>query len=169
MLATGGNRFADWSRLGKHDCWIELGEHSAEALRQALLADEARMLPASPAERLVELHVKSSLTGPAPVAIPFNDGFNAIIGGRASRKSAFLEYLRFGPGRTDRDLGTLNESANDREARLIAETLSGDGIVEVVLEREGVRETWKRTVANQQMIVVFSDDGMRPKSFATAW
>jgi hypothetical protein len=114
---------------------------------------------------LVELHVKSSLTGPAPVAISFNDGFNAIIGGRASRKSAFLEYLRFGLGRTDRDLGTLNESANDREARLIDETLSGDGIVEVVLEREGVRETWTRTVANQQMIVVFSDDGMRPKKF----
>jgi chromosome segregation protein len=162
VLATGDNRFADWSRLGKHDCWIKLGEHSVEALRQALLADEARIvheLPASPAERLVELHVKSSLTGPAPVAISFNDGFNAIIGGRGSGKSAFLEYLRFGLGRTDRDLGTLNEPANDREARLIDETLSGDGFVEVVLEREGVRETWKRTVANQQMIVVFSDDG----------
>ncbi|MGY4349724.1 chromosome segregation protein [Bradyrhizobium sp. GM7.3] len=162
VLATGDNRSADWSRLGKHDCWIKLGEHSVEALRQALLADEARIVyesPESPAERLVELHVKSSLTGPTPVAILFNDGFNAIIGGRGSGKSAFLEYLRFGLGRTDRDLGTRNEAANDREVKLIDETLSGDGYVEVVLEREGVRETWKRTVANQEVIVVSSGTG----------
>nr|WP_247521721.1 hypothetical protein [Bradyrhizobium sp. 190] len=43
VLATGDNRAADWNRLGKHDCWIKLGEHSVEALRQALLADEARI------------------------------------------------------------------------------------------------------------------------------
>ena len=43
VIATGDNRFADWNRLGKHDCWIKLGEHSVEALRQALLADEARI------------------------------------------------------------------------------------------------------------------------------
>ncbi|AMA59849.1 hypothetical protein BCCGELA001_28710 [Bradyrhizobium sp. CCGE-LA001] len=51
IIATGDNRTADWQRLGKHDCWIKLGEHSIEALRQALLADEARIAfepPASP-------------------------------------------------------------------------------------------------------------------------
>jgi chromosome segregation protein len=157
VLATGDNRNADWSRLGVHDCWIKLGEHSIEAFRQALLADEARIvfeMPTSPTEFLVELRVKSSLTGPAPVRIAFNDGFNAFIGGRGSGKSAFLEYLRFGLGRTDKDFGGRIDPEFDREAKLISETLSGDGYVEVVLEREGVRETWKRVLANSEVITV---------------
>jgi chromosome segregation protein len=161
VLATGDNRSAEWNRLGKHDCWIKLGEHSVEALRQALLADEARIAyksPSAPAERLVELRVKSTLTGPTTIALSFNDGFNAIIGGRGSGKSAFLEYLRFGLGRTDRDLNTVRE-ANERDVQLIDETLAGDGYVEVVLEREGVRETWKRTVSNQEIIVVSTGAG----------
>jgi chromosome segregation protein len=161
VLATGDNRAADWNRLGKHDCWIKLGEHSVEALRQALLADEARIaysLPSAPAERLVELRVKSTLTGPTTIALSFNDGFNAIIGGRGSGKSAFLEYLRFGLGRTDRDLNTVRE-ANERDVQLIDETLAGDGYVEIVLEREGVRETWKRAVSNQEVIVVSTGAG----------
>ncbi|OAF07582.1 TrlF family AAA-like ATPase [Bradyrhizobium neotropicale] len=158
ILATGDNRNADWSRLGVHDCWIKLGEHSIEAFRQALLADEARIAfeaPTSPTEYLVELCVKSTLTGPAPVRITFNDGFNAIIGGRGSGKSALLEYLRFGLGRTDKDFGaTKVDPEFDREARLISETLAPDGYVEVVLEREGVRETWRRVLANSEVIIV---------------
>ena len=123
-----------------------MGEHSIEAFRQALLADEARIAfeaPMSPTEYLVELRVKSILTGPAPVRMSFNDGFNALIGGRGSGKSAFLEYLRFGLGRTDRDFNSDIDPEFDREAKLIDETLTGDGYVEVVLEREGVRETCK--------------------------
>ncbi|MGX1350660.1 chromosome segregation protein [Bradyrhizobium elkanii] len=157
ILATGDNRSADWSRLGVHDCWIKLGEHSIEAFRQALLADEARIAfdaPTSPTEYLVELRVKSSITGPAPVKISFNDGFNAIIGGRGSGKSAFLEYLRFGLGRTDKDFDNKIDPEFDREAKLISETLAEDGYVEVVLEREGVRETWRRVLANSEIITV---------------
>lgn len=161
LIATGDNRNADWSRLGKHDCWIKLGEHSIEAVRQALLADEARIAfehPTSPTEYLVELRVKSSLTGPAVASIVFNDGFNAIIGGRGSGKSAFLEYLRFGLGRTERDFGSKIDPEHDREAMLINETLAGDGFVEVVLEREGVKETWKRVLSNSQVIAVRAAD-----------
>ena len=169
IVATGDNRSADWSRLGVHDCWIKLGEHSIEAFRQALLADEARIAfenPIFPTEYLVELRVKSSLTGTAPVAVVFNNGFNAFIGGRGSGKSAFLEYLRFGLGRTDRDLNTT--VANDREAKLIDETLAGDGYVEVVIEREGVRETWKRTTANNEVIVVTTTSGTIDITTSTA-
>ncbi|MVT73802.1 AAA family ATPase [Bradyrhizobium cajani] len=157
ILATGDNRTADWSRLGVNDCWIKLGEHSIEALRQALLADEARIAfepPTCPTEYLVELRVKSSLTGPAAVTIVFNDGFNAIIGGRGSGKSAFLEYLRFGLGRTDKDFNAKLDPEQSREAKLISETLAGDGYVEVVLEREGVRETWRRVLSNSEIITV---------------
>ncbi|GEC59299.1 chromosome segregation protein [Bradyrhizobium japonicum] len=171
IVATGDNRSADWQRLGKHDCWIKLGEHSIEALRQALLADEARIafeLPVTPTEYLVELRVMSSLTGPTPVTILFNDGFNALIGGRGSGKSAFLEYLRFGLGRTDKDLNTVADPANDREVNLIKQTLSGSGYVEVVLEREGVRETWKRATSNQEAISITSPQGTIEVTTSTA-
>lgn len=162
IVATGDNKKADLSRLGAHDCWIKLGEYSIEAIRQALLADEARITfqpPECPPERIVELRVKSSLTGIAPVTILFNDGFNAIIGGRGSGKSVLLEYLRFGLGRTERDMGAASSStAQQRDTQLIDDTLAGDCFVEVVLEREGVRETWRRTTA-QDGIDIQSDTG----------
>lgn len=171
ILATGDNRRADWSRLGVNDCWVKLGEHSIEALRQALLADEARIAfeaPSCPTEHLVELRVKSSLTGPAPVRIVFNNGFNAIIGGRGSGKSAFLEYLRYGLGRTDKDFGGIVELDQSREAKLISETLAGDGYVEVVLEREGVQETWRRTLANSEAITATVGDRTLQLTTSTA-
>nr|WP_219678531.1 AAA family ATPase [Bradyrhizobium canariense] len=171
VLATGDNRQASWDRLGVHDCWIKLGEHSIEAFRQALLADEARIVfesPASPTEHLVELRFKSSLTGPDTVRVTFNDGFNAIIGGRGSGKSAILEFMRFGLGRTDKDFDPKIDPEYDREAKLINETLAGDGFVEVVLEREGVRETWKRTLANREMISVSAAGRMLEQTASAA-
>jgi hypothetical protein len=65
-----------------------------------------------------------------------------------------LEYLRFGLGRTDKDFDATIDPEHDREARLISETLAKDGYVEVVLEREGVRETWKRVLANSEVITI---------------
>jgi hypothetical protein len=76
--------------------------------------------------------------------------------------------LRFGLGRTDRDLNTLADLANDREAKLIDETLAGDGYVEVVLEREGVRESWKRTTANHEIIVINTGGGTIDATTSTA-
>ena len=151
VLATGDNRRADWTRLGAHDCWIKLGEYSIEAVRQALLADEARIAfeqPDYPPERIVLFKVKGTLTGPEVFAVSFNDGFTAIIGGRGSGKSVLLEYLRFALGRTERDMeGGGDRITHPREVRLIDDTLAGDGFVEVVLEREGVQERWRRTTS----------------------
>jgi chromosome segregation protein len=43
IIATGDNKMPTWDRLGTHECWIKLGDETIEALRQALLADEARI------------------------------------------------------------------------------------------------------------------------------
>ncbi len=43
MIATGDNRKESWDRLGLYNCWIKIGEFSTEAIRQAFLADEARI------------------------------------------------------------------------------------------------------------------------------
>jgi len=157
LIPTGDNRRDDWGRLGAHDCWIKLGEPTVEGMRQALLADEARIsftLPKEPAERLITLTVHSTLFGIEPASIRFNPGFNAIIGGRGSGKSALLEYLRFGLGRTATDMPDGEARLKDRTAKLIEETLKDGGYVEIALEREGIAETWRRDYANRETISV---------------
>lgn len=158
LIPTGDNRFADWGRLGAHACWIKVGEPTIEGVRQSLLADEARIahdLPHEPADRLVSITIKSTICGLEPLSIRFNPGFNAIIGGRGSGKSAILEYLRFGLGRTAKDL-PLGEAAKSKErsASLIEDTLADEGFVEISLVREGINEVWRRELGSRQKISV---------------
>lgn len=140
IITTGDNRSADFRTLGRNACWIRLGERTAESIRQASLADSARINyqePALPAQRILAMTVKSSL---CELDIVFNDGFTALIGGRGSGKSALLEYLRFGLGRSATD---TRDDIPERHRSLVADTLRG-GFVSVVMERDGVVETWRR-------------------------
>lgn len=160
VIPTGDNRQQDFGRLGVHNCWIRLGEPSAEAIRQAVLADEARIAyeqPGLPSQRILEIRVNSSLTG-TDFAMSFNDGFNALIGGRGSGKSAILEYLRFGLGRSASDVVTGEDGYRERDQELIAQTLA-DGEVSIRIERDGVRETWRRSGASRESITVHGDNG----------
>lgn len=163
VIATGDNKTDTYDRLGAHDCWLKLGEHSLEALRQAMLADEARICfsePDIPDERITELTVRSSLTGGEELSVSFNAGFNALIGGRGSGKSSIIEYLRFGLARTAIDLRTEEgTSPRERDERLIDDTLQGDGFVAISLERDGVPEVWKRSGKDRERITVTAQDG----------
>lgn len=155
IVPTGDNRTADFRRLGAHTCWVRLGEPTAEAIRQAVLADVARFsyeVPTLPAQRIVCLKVHSALTGDN-FRVHFNDGFTALIGGRGSGKSALLEYLRFALGRSAVDTATEGESGRDREESLLSTTLA-NGSVSVVLERDGVVETWSRHWKSREHIQV---------------
>lgn len=157
IIPTGDNRYADWRRLGTHSCWIRLGEPSTESVRQALLADEARLAyvaPVTPSHRVLELIVTSTLTG-SDFSITFNDGFTALIGGRGSGKSTILEYLRFGLGRSSLDMDPKVE-ARARERELLEATLER-GEVKVVLERDGVKETWHRDMDRRDVVIVKSE------------
>ena len=69
-----------------------------------------------------------------------------------------MEYLRFALGRSTVD--AAESSATNRERHLIASTLIG-GFVEVDLDRNGVIETWRRTLENQSHITVSSDSEER--------
>ncbi|WAP69053.1 ATP-binding protein [Jiella pelagia] len=162
VIATGDNKRDDWARLGAHHCWIKIGEHSIEGLRQALLADEARIAydePREPEERIVALKVRSSLTGEEPLTMSFNPGFNALIGGRGSGKSSVLEYLRFGLARTANDLALRGGVSRERNEKLIEETLGSEGYVEIVIERGGVSETWRRTYSKRDHITLTDNAG----------
>jgi chromosome segregation protein len=160
IVATGDNKRASWDRLGAHECWIRMGENTVESLRQAFLADEARIVytrPQVPSERIVELEVLSKLTGDAPMMVTFNEGFNAFIGGRGSGKSATLEYLAFALGKAESDNSPEDSKPGrrrEREAALIQDTLADGGWVKITIDRAGVRETWLRTGAKPTEIKV---------------
>jgi hypothetical protein len=95
--------------------WASIGhgsraEPSAEALRQACLAQESRIslvVPKLPSTRLESINVSNSgFLG--PVALEFNLQYNALIGGRGTGKSSLLEYLRW--GLCDQPTGEINDS-----------------------------------------------------------
>lgn len=157
VLATGDSRDVNFSRLGVHTCWIRLGEPTTEAIRQALLADEARITyatPISPLQRILSMSVGSTMTGPN-FAITFNEGANAFIGGRGSGKTSVLEYLRFALGRSSLDLATLDKETGEREREMLRTTLKGGG-VRVTLLREGIEEAWERRFDSMATITVSS-------------
>lgn len=159
VISTGDNRLDDFEDLGSNPCWIRLGEPTAESLRQALLADEARIAyaePVLPSHRVKRLDVSAELCGP-DFGLLLNDGFNALIGGRGSGKSAALEYLRFGLGRSVFEGAGVQEEGS-RVATLLSDTLT-DGFVRVTLVRGDIEEAWTRTLAKRNVIQVSRPDG----------
>lgn len=173
VLATGDNKRGTYARLGHHECWVKLGEHTAESLRQALLADEARVAhaqPQVPTERVTEIVIQSTLTGADPLRITMNDGLTVLVGGRGSGKSAVIEFLRFALGKSVQDLkreDVRKGGGRDREQKLIEETLE-NGWVSVKLMRGGVGEVWRRTGANPETIVVTTAGGEQTMTVAEA-
>jgi len=94
---TSDNRRADHADLGKHTSWVKWAVPTAEALRQACLAQESRISqegPKLPAVVITRISVSNSkFLG--PVDLSFNAQYNALIGGRGTGKSTILEYLRW--------------------------------------------------------------------------
>lgn len=154
--------------IGTHPCWIRLGEPTAEAIRQALLVDQARVSyssPRSPATVIDTLTVRSTLTG-GERTFRLNEGLNAVIGGRGSGKSALLEYLRFGLGRSTADLFPSGDEYA-RARSLVHDTLH-DGYVVLKIVRDGVRETWSRNLESPDTITVQVEDDQFSLSISDA-
>ena len=106
----------DLESLGKRFTWIRMGTPSLEALRQAFLDHEARVLcdwsprlgefPERNPNRIRHAWIEHvDLAGTlgnsdSPLAIRFHPNLNVIIGGRGSGKSTVVAALRqlYGPG-----------------------------------------------------------------------
>lgn len=97
VFQTSDNRSADFTNLGQHTSWVKWTVPSAEALRQACLAQDTRISntePQLPALIIQTLEVSNSkFLG--PITISFNPQLNCLIGGRGTGKSTVLEYLRW--------------------------------------------------------------------------
>lgn len=123
---TSDNRFEDHRDLGKSSTWIKWAMPTAEALRQACLAQESRVSqeqPRLPATVITGITVSNS-TFLGPIELELNPQYSALIGGRGTGKSTILEYLRWAlcdqpPDISDEDAPNYQA----RRARLIELTL----------------------------------------------
>ncbi|WLC16296.1 TrlF family AAA-like ATPase [Bradyrhizobium diazoefficiens] len=98
LFQTSDNRNEKHTDLGKHTTWVKWATPTAEALRQACLAQESRIAqerPTIPSVSITSLNVTNSVFL-GPIQIEFNPQYNALIGGRGTGKSTILEYLRWG-------------------------------------------------------------------------
>ncbi len=127
IFQTSDTRSEAFTKLGKFPTWVKWAVPTAEALRQACLAQESRIahsIPALPNIVLTRLAVSNSKYM-GPIELELNPQYNAIIGGRGTGKSTCLEYLRWAlcdqpPVAADSD--ELPDYVS-RRGRLIDETL----------------------------------------------
>ncbi|WP_181778880.1 TrlF family AAA-like ATPase [Pseudonocardia pini] len=158
LFQTSDSRSRDFKDLGKNSSWVKWAEPTAEALRQACLAQESRIShvePALPNIFISGVHVSnSSFLGPFDLA--FNRQYNALIGGRGTGKSTILDYIRWCIG--DVPTGTFTDegapSADARRQRLISATLASvDGQVEVTFVLNGIEHIVRRSAKSGEMLL----------------
>jgi len=163
IFPTSDNRHADFSRLGTHSAWVKWAEPTAEALRQACLARQTRILhepPELPTQIISELHVSlSKFLG--DIDVEFNPQFNCLIGGRGTGKSTLLEYLRWGlcdqePTYTEnQDIPSFQQ----KRISLIENTLLPyKAVVTVVFVVNGVKHVVRRKTETGEILLKVGED-----------
>ena len=128
LFQTSDSRRADFDDLGVHTTWVKWAKPTAEAIRQACLAEESRISherPALPSTHISRLSVSNS-DFMGPIELELNPQYNAIIGGRGTGKSTCLEYLRW--ALCDQAVSSTKEDEipdhASRRGRLIEDTLA---------------------------------------------
>ncbi|MBY4611610.1 AAA family ATPase [Rhizobium sp. 9T] len=139
-LPTSDSRSHDFATLGKNNAWIKLAAPTAEAVRQAFLAHHSRIAIEVPriASLVVSEIVYSGSGILTDVSFALSPELNAIIGGRGSGKSSFLEYVAFGLGRSCYDAKRDHYSSTQRMNDLISDTVvSRSAKIAVTLIQDG--------------------------------
>lgn len=149
LFQTSDARKADFSTLGEHATWVKWAKPTAEAIRQACLAQESRISHSSPAipNVWVSRVVVSNSKFMGRVDVALNPQYTALIGGRGTGKSTVLDYLRWAlcdqPARATED----DEVADPRvrQRKLIDATLKPyDAHVEVHCVINGITHVVRR-------------------------
>jgi hypothetical protein len=151
-IQTSDSRRDDHTTLGVPSTWLKWAKPTAEALRQACLAQESRVshdMPQVPETFIAGVSISNS-TFLGPVDLDLNPQYSALIGGRGTGKSTVLEYVRWAlcdqPPRGDED-ETPNYQA--RRRRLIEGTLKPHGAtVDVTYVLNGVPHLVRRASAD---------------------
>lgn len=164
-IQTSDNRRQDHADLGEHSSWIKWTKPTAEALRQACLAQESRVAhdePTMPSVVVSSISVSNSqFLGPIDLA--FNPQYNALIGGRGTGKSTILEYLRW--ALCDQPPATDDQDAPNyqlRRSRLIENTLKPlAATVDVTFLVNDVVHVVRRDSKDGNTLVKVGADGLR--------
>ena len=165
-IQTSDNRREDHANLGKHTSWVKWAKPTAEALRQACLAQESRIAHDQP--RLPPIVISSISVSNSqflgPIDLVFNPQYNALIGGRGTGKSTILEYLRWAlcdqPPATDAPEAPNYQS---RRGRLIDNTLKPlAATVEVTFTLNNVVHIVRRDSKDGSLLIKIGTDEMRP-------
>jgi type III restriction enzyme len=156
VFQTSDSRRADHRDLGKHSTWVKWAVPTAEALRQACLAQESRISHAEPGlpQRYIEGISVTNSVFLGPVEVDLSPQYTALIGGRGTGKSTILEYLRWG---LCDQVPTAADDAPRYEQRrdhLVAETLKAlKARVDVRCSINGVPHVVRRdSVTGQTML-----------------
>lgn len=143
--------------IGYRYSWIKMSEPSIEALRQAFLDHESRIIlpddvssDTHPENRTRQTTIRSlSIKNVAFLTdqeIHFSPNMNCVIGGRGSGKSTLLEYLRIMLGKeetSDRDDDTAERIERIRDtlktvgAELVVHWRSSDGAEDHIVWKNG--------------------------------
>lgn len=162
---TSDNRQEDHGRLGEHSTWVKWAKPTAEALRQACLAQESRVsheVPQMPSVSIAGLKVSNSAFL-GPIDLELNPQYNALIGGRGTGKSTILEYLRW--ALCDQPPSIDDEDAPNyqlRRKRLVDQTLKPHGAtVQISFIVNGVPHYVRRDSEDGSVQIKIADDELR--------
>ncbi len=157
VFQTSDNRREDHTDLGKHTTWVKWSKPTAEALRQACLADKSRLsqeIPQLPQLYITEISISNSkFLG--PLNLDLNRQFNAIIGGRGTGKSSILEYLRW--ALCDESVPSDDDESIDyqvKRKKLIEKTLlSLAATIQVGFIKNDVKHTLRRSSSDNSIFL----------------
>ena len=165
FFQTSDSRSEDHAQLGKFSTWVKWSEPTAEALRQACLAQESRISQTDP--QLPAVIIKSICVSDSKFLGKFNLTINpqytALIGSRGTGKSTILEYLRW--ALCDEYQHEENEDSQSfgfRQRKLIENTLKKhDAIVEVQFAINGVPHMVQRKSESGEVSVKIAQDELK--------
>lgn len=165
LFQTSDNRKATFEDLGRHSSWVKWAEPTAEALRQACLADRTRISheePSLPLTYIKKIKVSNSMFM-GEIDIDFNPQYSAFIGGRGTGKSTVLEYLRW--GLCDYSLQNINEDSPEykkRSKKLIEKTLAPtESVLEILISVNGVDYLVRRRAEDYDIVLKVKGEDSR--------
>lgn len=162
VFQTSDNRSRDFTNLGVNPTWVKWATPTAEALRQACLAQESRVSqipPFVPPLIVTSLQVSiSKFLG--SIVLNLNPQYNALIGGRGTGKSTILEYLRWGLCDDPPNLVEEGEETDYKARRrsLIEKTLvAHNATVQINFLMNGVPHSVRRNSQSGDVLLKIAD------------
>lgn len=156
IIQTSDCRREDAEGLGEPSTWIKWATPTAEAIRQACLANETRLFHEEP--QLPSIYIDSVEVSNCKFLGPFeleiNRQFNCLIGGRGTGKSTILEYVRWAlcdqPPRYRADIELPDYQAKRKS--LVEHTLVPlNGVVTVTFVLNGVKHSVRRSAKTSDL------------------